>query len=163
MTANNYQKRKVSRSEIGYIGNSIIGDAAEGKDVYEDNKELCDKVLKYLEQVNAILEGTPFKIAYRTRNEFLMYAVNRQILAPDSQLWQSLDEMTSMKILSRIEGDEERTKKVLDGLKALVDDQIVAQMPADAGETPALQSISATKIKEMLEKLQATGFTSYWA
>jgi hypothetical protein len=150
-------------NEIGYIGNSIIGDAAEGCDVYEDNRELCDKVLAYLEQVNAILEGTPFKIAYRTRNEFLMYAVNRKALAPDSQLWQTLDEMTSMKILSRIEGDEERTKKVLDGLKALVDEQIVAQRLANAGETPALQSISAAKIKEMLEKLQATGFTSYWA
>ena len=150
-------------NEIGYIGNSIIGDAAEGCDVYEDNRELCDQVLAYLEQVNAILEGTPFKIAYRTRNEFLMYAVNRKKLDEKSQLWQSLDEMTSMKILSRIEGDEERTKKVLDGLKALVEEQIVAQMLADAGETPALQSISATKIDEMLAKLKATGFTSYWA
>lgn len=150
-------------NDIGYIGNSIIGDAAEGCDVYEDDKELCDQVLAYLEQVNAILEGSPFKIAYRTRNEFLMYAVNRKVLAPDSQLWQTLDEMTSMKILSRIEGDEERTKKVLDGLKALVEEQIVAQMPTDAGETPALQSISAAKIDEMLAKLKATGFTSYWA
>lgn len=150
-------------NEIGHIGNSIIGDAAEGCDVYEDNRELCDQVLAYLEQVNAILESTPFKIAYRTRNEFLMYAVNRKVLAPDSQLWQTLDEMTSMKILSRIEGDEERTKKVLDGLKALVEEQIVAQMPTDAGETPALQSISAAKIDEMLAKLKATGFTSYWA
>ena len=150
-------------NDIGYMGNSIIGDSAEGCDVYEDNRELCDQVLAYLEQVNAILEGTPFKIAYRTRNEFLMYAVNRKKLDEKSQLWQALDEMTSMKILSRIEGDEERTKKVLDGLKALVDDQIVAQMPADAGETPALQSISAAKIDEMLAKLKATGFTSYWA
>lgn len=154
---------KDSGNDIGYIGNSIIGDAAEGCDVYGDNKDLCDDVLAYLVQVNAILEGTPFKIAYRTRNEFLMYAVNRKKLDKKSQLWQSLDEMTSMKILSRIEGDEERTKKVLDGLKALVEEQIVAQMPADAGETPALQSISAAKIEEMLEKLQATGFTSYWA
>lgn len=150
-------------NDVGYIGNCIIGDAAEGCDVYEDNRELCDQVLAYLEQVNAILEGTPFKIAYRTRNEFLMYAVNRKKLDEKSQLWQSLDEMTSMKILSRIEGDEERTKKVLDGLKSLVDDQIIAQMPADAGETPSLQSISAAKIEEMLKKLQATSFTSYWA
>lgn len=150
-------------NEIGYIGNSIIGDAAEGCDIYEDNRDLCDQVLAYLEQVNAILEGTPFKIAYRTRNEFLMYAVNRKKLAPESQLWQTLDEMTSMKILSRIEGDEERIKKVLDGLKSLVEEQIVAQMPADAGETPALQSISAAKIEEMQKKLQVTGFTSYWA
>lgn len=151
-------------NEIGYIGNSIIGDAAEGCDIYEDNRELCDQVLAYLEQVNAILEGTPFKIAYRTRNEFLIYAVNRKKLDEKSQLWQSLDEMTSMKILSRIEGDEERTKKVLDGLNALVEEQIVAKIGENADGTSALpSSISAKKIDEMLTKLRATGFTSYWA
>ena len=153
---------KGTGNEIGYIGNSIIGTAAEGCDVYEDNRELCDAVLEYLEQVNAILEGTPFKIAYRTRNEFLMYAVNRKALAPDSQLWQALDEMTSMKILSRIEGDEERTKKVLDGLNALVEEQIVAAIPPAEEGKPATKSITATKIDEMLSKLKATGFTSYW-
>lgn len=150
-------------NNIGYIGNCIIGDAAEGCDIYEDNKELCDQVLAYLEQVNTILEGTPFKIAYRTRNEFLMYAVNRKKLDEKSQLWQSLDEMTSMKILSRIEGDEERTKRVLDGLKALVDEQIVATIPPAGEDRPNNKSISATKINEMLAKLKSTGFTSYWA
>lgn len=150
-------------NEIGYIGNSIIGDAAEGCDIYEDNRDLCDQVLAYLEQVNAILEGTPFKIAYRTRNEFLMYAVNRKALAPDSQLWQTLDEMTSMKILSRIEGDEERTKKVLEGLKSLVEEQIVSAIPPAEEGNPVQKSISAAKIDEMLAKLKATGFTSYWA
>ena len=150
-------------SEIGYIGNSIIGDAAEGCDIYEDNRDLCDQVLAYLEQVNEILKDTPFKIAYRTRNEFLMYAVNRKALAPDSQLWQTLDEMTSMKILSRIEGDEERTKKVLDGLKALVEERIASAIPPTEEGKPAHKSISAIKIDEMLAKLKATGFTSYWA
>lgn len=154
---------KDSGSEIGYIGNSIIGDAAEGCDIYEDNKDLCDQVLAYLVKVNAILEGTPFKIAYRTRNEFLMYAVNRKTLAPNSQLWQTLDEMTSMKILSRIEGDEERTKKVLDGLKTLVEEQIASSITPAEEDKPATKSISATKIDEMLAKLKATGFTSYWA
>lgn len=148
-------------SEIGYIGNCIIGDTAEGKDVYADNKELCDQVLAYLEKVNAVLEGTPFKIAYRTRNEFLLYAVNRQLLDKDSQLWQTLDEMTSMKILSRIEGDSERTKTVLEGLKALVDSEIVANIPEteDEGKT---KSITVAKIEEMLGKL-ISGYTSYWA
>lgn len=154
---------KDAGNDIGYIGNSIIGDAAEGCDIYEDNRDLCDQVLAYLEQVNAILEGSPFKIAYRTRNEFLMYAVNRKALAPDSQLWQTLDEMTSMKILSRIEGDEERTKKVLDGLKSLVEEQIVSAIPPAEEGKSATQSISAAKIDEMLAKLKATGFTSYWA
>ena len=122
-------------------------------------------------------------IAYRTRNEFLMYAVNRRKLAPDSQLWQTLDEMTSMKILSRIEGDSDRTQKVLERLKALVEEEIVAKMnnitglapshpvdtglvpshPVDTGEAPVLwKSISAAKIEELLGKLKASGFTSYW-
>ena len=118
--------------------------------------------------------------------------------------------MTSMKILSRIEGDSDRTKNVLERLKALVEEEIVAKMnnitglapshpvdtgeapvlpsetgevpvhPSDTGETPVfpgeatifpsktgeapvLRSISAAKIEEMLGKLKATGFTSYWA
>ena len=148
-------------NEIGYIGNSIIGDAAEGCDIYEDNRDLCDQVLAYLEQVNTILEGTPFKIAYRTRNEFLMYAVNRKALASDSQLWQTLDEMTSMKILSRIEGDSDRTEKPLTELKKLVEGQIVNAIPTPEDGSPKPTCITATKIDEMLTKLKS-GFTSYW-
>lgn len=154
---------KDTGNEIGYIADCIIGDAAEGSDVYEANKELCDEVLAYLEKVNAIMEGTPFKIAYRTRNEFLMYAVNRKILAPDSQLWQTLDEMTSMKILSRIEGDVDRTKNVLEGMQTLVKAEIEDLIPPAEEGKPKTESISAKKIEEMLAKLKATGFTSYWA
>ena len=150
-------------SEIGYIGNCIIGDAAEGKDVYADNKDLCDKVIAYLGKVNVALEGTPFKIAYRTRNEFLLYAVNRQLLDKDSQLWQTLDEMTSMKILSRIEGDSERTKEPLNALKTLVEQNILNQIPEPKEGETKTKSVSAAKIKEMLDKLEKTSYTSYWA
>ena len=150
-------------SEIGYIGNCIIGNAAEGKDVYADNQELCDKVLEYLGKVNAVLEGTPFKIAYRTRNEFLMYAVNRQLLDDKSQLWQTLDEMTSMKILSRIEGDSERTQGVLGSLKNLMENEIAAKIPEPEEGKAKAKSISAAKIEEMLGKLNKSGYTSYWA
>lgn len=149
--------------EIGYIGNCIIGDAAEGKDVYAGNKDLCDKVITYLEKVNVALEGTPFKIAYRTRNEFLLYAVNRQLLDKDSQLWQTLDEMTSMKILSRIEGDSERTKEPLNALKTLVEQNIINQIPEPKEGETVTKSVSAAKIKEMLDKLDKTSYTSYWA
>lgn len=90
-----------------------------------------------------------------------MSAVNRKMLATDSHLWQSLDEMTSMKILSRIEGDEESTKKVLEEMQTLVKAEIEDHIPpAEEGKT-APESISAKKIKEMLGKL-GSGFTSYW-
>ena len=140
-------------AEFGYIGEDLMGDAAEGKDIYADNQALCDEVITYLGKVNEILEGTPFKIAYRTRNEFLLYAVNRLHFAPESEVWQTLDEMTSMKILSRIEGDNERCEHVLRELKNLLTETV-----GDHAE----DSASLKKIDEMLAKLKS-GYTSYWA
>ena len=144
---------KDSKNDLGYIGNAIIGKAAEGKDIYATNKALCDEVITYLQKVNDVLEGTPFKIAYRTRNEFLLYAVNRLVIAPNSELWQTLDEMTSMKILSRIEGDNERCEHVLRELKNLLTETV---------GNHAEDSASLKKIDEMLAKLKS-GYTSYWA
>ena len=141
-------------AEFGYIGEDLMGDAAEGKDIYADNQALCEDVISYLGKVNEILEGMPFKIAYRTRNEFLLYAVNRIHFATDSELWQTLDEMTSMKILSRIEGDSDRCKKPLEEIQRILKDTLAEEQQA--------KSISLAKIKEMLDKLQKTGYTSYW-
>lgn len=140
-------------AEFGYIGEDLMGDAAEGKDIYADNQALCDEVITYLGKVNEILEGTPFKIAYRTRNEFLLYAVNRLHFATDSELWQTLDEMTSMKILSRIEGDNERCERVLREMKQLLTETVGEHAP---------DSVSLKKIDEMTLKLKS-GYTSYWA
>ena len=144
---------KEEQSELGEIGNSIIGLAVEGKDIYEDHKDYCDQVIEYLKLVNEELENTPFKIAYRTRNEFLLYAVNRKSFDNESSLESALDEMTSMKILPRIEGDSERVKAPLDALRKLMQER-----GWDENE-----SISLKKIKEMLSKLQQSGYTSYWA
>ncbi len=133
----------------------ILADAVSDEKVaYQQDKELCDKVLEYLENVNKKLEGTPFKIAYRTRNEFLMYALNRKSLAKDDDnvYVRTIDEMTSMKILSRIEGDFEKTSNVLDAIKKIL-------------ETKGLtkdNSISLKKIIDMELKLKS-GYTSYWA
>ena len=140
-------------AEFGYIGEDLMGEAAEGKDIYADNQAFCDEVISYLGKVNDILEGTPFKIAYRTRNEFLLYAVNRIHFAPESEVWQTLDEMTSMKILSRIEGDNERCERVLRELKNLLTETV---------GNHAEDSASLKKIDEMLAKLKS-GYTSYWA
>lgn len=139
-------------AEFGYIGEDLMGDAAEGKDIYADNQTLCDDIITYLGKVNEILEGTPFKIAYRTRNEFLLYAVNRLHFASESEVWQTLDEMTSMKILSRIEGDNERCERVLREMKQLLTETVGEHAP---------DSVSLKKIDEMLAKLKS-GYTSYW-
>ena len=143
---------KEEQNELGEIGNSIIGLAVEGKDIYEDHKDYCNQVIEYLKSINDKLEDTPFKIAYRTRNEFLLYALNRKAFDAESSLEIALDEMTSMKILPRIEGDSERVKQPLETLRKLMQDQGWNEE----------KSISLKKIKEMLTKLQQSGYTSYW-
>jgi len=144
-------------NEFGHIQN-LIPTSVEGKDVYADNRDLCDKVLAYLAQVNDALDKTPFKIAYRTRNEFLVYAVNRGA----ENLTAALDEMTAMKILSRIEGDSDRTKKPLEALQNIVNNQIVAAIPEPEEGKQKAKSVSAEKITEMLKKLDS-GYTSFWS
>lgn len=89
----------------------------QGLDVYADNMNVCEKVLTWLDAVNAVLNGTPFKMAYRTRNEFMLYVVNNLPCNKDENdaeleqgyvVARALDEITSMKVLSRIEGDAPR-------------------------------------------------------
>ncbi len=152
-------------SEFGYIGDVLKCAAVEGKDVYEDNKELCDKVIEYLEKINAELESTPFKIAYRTRNEFLVYAVSRG----EENLANSLDEMTSMKILSRIEGDADKIGNLLDRLETVIKQSLTPgneeltlfdESTGAAGQ--AEKSISLEKLKEMKARM-ASGYVSFWS
>ncbi|MBP5468834.1 MAG: hypothetical protein J6Z11_06270, partial [Candidatus Riflebacteria bacterium] len=101
---------------IGKLGKQeLIADAVEGSDVYDSNKEICDKVLEYLKVINEKLENNPFKVAYRTRNEMLLYVINNlpynknedgSVILQPIIIARALDEITNMKILSRIEGDE---------------------------------------------------------
>lgn len=141
---------------FGYIGEALHAQFVEGKDVYSDYKELCDKVITYLKSVNEKLEGTPFKIAYRTRNEFLVYAVNRWLLSDGQDVFlNAIDEMTSMKILSRIEGDADKVGSVLDDLKSLLEGAF--------GESELkTSSVSLSKLKGMTKKLEKTQYTSFW-
>lgn len=146
----------------------LIGTAVQGYDVYEENQEVCNKALGYLEEVNKVLEKTPFKIAYRTRNEFLLYVVNNLPYHKDKEgndltesyvIARALDEITSMKILSRIEGDDTKVSNALLGdLKKTIEDQlkIVDQ------DFPIGESVAVAKLKEMQERLES-GYTSFWS
>ena len=154
---------------IGKIGNNeLVGTAVEGVDVYSDNKDVCDTAISYLAKLNEILEGTPFKVAYRTRNEFLLYVVNNLPYSMDKEgnklpqgyvIARALDEITSMKILSRIEGDDTKVKEsLLDNLM----DAIKDGLSEIAGEEKLVESVSIAKLNEMKGRLNS-GYTSFWS
>lgn len=158
-----------SFEHIGKLGcNELVGTAVEGKDVYSDNKDVCDKVLGYLKAVNGILERTPFKVAYRTRNEFLLYVVNNlpyckdeagNDLAEEYVIARALDEVTNMKILSRIEGDDTKvTDNFLEDLKKTITEELAKISDVfKPGE-----SVSLRKLDEMKRRL-TSGYTSFWS
>lgn len=65
--------------------------------------------IDYLKRINALLEGTPFKLGYRAANEALIYLQASQEFGHTDRI-AALDNFTLMKILSRIEGDETKLK-----------------------------------------------------
>lgn len=154
---------------IGKLGKAdLIGHAVEGVDVYSANREVSETVLTYLDAINTVLESTPFKVAYRTRNEFLLYVVNNLPYCKDEQgeelpqeyvVARALDEITSMKVLSRIEGDD---TKVSDNLLDTLSTAIAQGLKTVTGEENTVKSISLAKLKEMKAKL-VSGYTSFWS
>jgi len=170
---NLYGGLKDRHEKIGKLKkDDLVGSAVEGVDVYEEHEEVCEKALAYLQKVNNVLDGTPFKIAYRTRNEFLLYVVNNlpynkekddngqeRVLSPDYVIARALDEITCMKILSRIEGDDSKvTDNLLDNLSHVITDGLNS-IPEDGYIDKPL---SVAKLNEMKHRLQS-GYTSFWS
>lgn len=162
---------------IGKLGAAeLIGNAVEGVDVYADNKGVCDRVINYLKAINGELEGTPFKVAYRTRNEFLLYVVNNlpynkdengEDIAQEVVMARALDEITSMKILSRIEGDTEKIGDLLDRLKEVIKKQLNEissgkEYSGTKDKEGTEYAVSLAKLKEMKNRLKS-GYTSFWS
>ena len=164
--------------KIGKLGAAeLIGTAVEGVDVYSAYEGVCDTAIDYLQKVNEVLEGTPFKIAYRTRNEALLYVVNNlpynkkegndeSTYTEEFVVARALDEITNMKILSRIEGDESKvSKEFLDTLKRTITDGLVAvyeELFDGKDDDEVYTSVSLAKIDEMKKRLDS-GYTSFWS
>lgn len=133
---------------LTYISsNQVLGKYTAGAEVVNEFNESRD-VIEFLIKINTELEGTPFKIAYRVRDEFLIYCYYASLNPIENWLTHALDEMTSMKILSRIEGDETKTGSVLNNLQRI--------LTVDYKKSNA-------KIKEMEARLQSNGYTSFWS
>lgn len=132
-----------------------------GIEAFNKNPQIGDAfielLVKRLEKINSILIGTPFRIAYRVQNELIIYFFELFEEAENANKdWDvvfnlALDDIMMMKVLPRIEGDDD-----LLGTK-------------DNGKLYELHNFaktynlgkSATKIEEMLSRL-SSHFTSFW-
>lgn len=116
----------------------------------QDAEYLKANVPQLLFGLNTALNGTPFKIAYRVQNELVLYFYSLREEKPDTDaetlLASAMDSILMMKVLPRIEGDEDLLEKPL---KALAD--FTAAYPQ-----------ASKKIAEMQQRLPQAHFTSFW-
>lgn len=135
--------------DVPLNGELIIPGKTDGWQVSEELGEFTKQIVDYLKAVNTVVAGSPFAIAYRVRDEFLIYAFNymEQNGNDDDWLKNVLDEMTLMKILPRIEGDEEKTS-VLESMIKLFGERKLGK--------------SLAKAVEMNERRKSNHFTSFW-
>lgn len=103
------------------------------------------------DSLEAILGKTPFRIAYRVVNELILhfYALRQENKKAEfEELYnKALDNILMMKVLPRIEGNEDLVKEPLAQLATWTE---VAYPKANA------------KIVEMRERLERSHFTSFW-
>lgn len=103
-------------------------------------------IIDFLESLNEGLKGSPFQVAYRARDEFLYYAYNS--LKANRKIEDALDDMICMKVLTRIEGDEQNTFEYLNYICVLA-------------ETRKYMN-TILKCNQMIETLKYNRFTSFW-
>lgn len=150
----------------------------EAREIIDDLGDDAKFTIDYLKRINALLEGTPFKLGYRAANEALIYLQASQELGQTDRI-AALDNFTLMKILSRIEGDEtklkitdsEADKKRIAKAEVNVDE---AKQYGDLNILTALRHIitnqlgeqdmlhSVKKIDSMLSQLKRDHFVSFW-
>ena len=120
--------------------------------ISEDADQLRAKTIEIMQTLDEKLKDTPFRVAYRVQNELVLYYYNLCSAYPDKSFEElfaiAVDSMLKMKVLPRIEGDEDMVKKPLKALEAWT---------AESGYTT-----SNPKIKEMLARLDHAHYTSYW-
>jgi 5-methylcytosine-specific restriction endonuclease McrBC GTP-binding regulatory subunit McrB len=121
-----------------------------------------EKLPEKLEAVNTALKDTPFQVSYRVLNELVIYlgalmdeATAKGEAIDDDALPtlidQAMDQITLMKILPRIEGDEDMFRRS-GGTNVLKTLQSLFSEDTD----------SYRKLKEMIDRLDRTGFTRFW-
>ena len=111
---------------------------------------LKGEVATFLTNLNGALNNTPFKVAYRVQNELMLYFY--QLWLEDKTAhWRDIlntacDQILMMKVLPRIEGDEELLENPLKELTTFCEPYTNA----------------SKKIKEMTDRLGPSRFASFW-
>ena len=134
------------------------------------------KVIDYLKAVNDLMDGTPFKLGYRAANEAMLYvSASKDFRGTGFSMEKALDGFTLMKILSRIEGDDNRlavdendSRVEAIGKDAIMDSgedriNLLNCLRAIVRQHLGSNTETEKKIDSMYRTLDREHFVSYWA
>ena len=157
----NFEKMFADEDRMQYTENHLdaamfISETVSANHALElipENADLLkEKTIAIMQALDEKLKNTPFRVAYRVQNELVLYYYNLCSAYPNKSFDElftiTVDSMLNMKVLPRIEGDEDMIEKPLKALEAWT---------AESGYIT-----SNTKIKEMLARLNHAHYTSYW-
>lgn len=185
MTMDDMKSRYITASEVldkcyAVVNNQEISDYIQGKGE--------EGLPQRLEEINKVLRGTPFTVSYRVMNELTIYlAVLLDKAVEDGTevttdnfkpyVEEAIDKILLMKILPRVEGDDEMFRisddeRNLYGLNNQVDEngtsheytkldwlrEIAPQHTAEDEQ----KYMAVDKLKEMIGRLNRQSFTRYW-
>lgn len=146
-----------------------------------------NKSINFLKSINKVLDDTPFKLAFRALNELLL-AVISTYPEDEKQLQAVWDDFLMGKVLPRIEGDHDKLaviddsvssheKSLLTELTAILKQKLVDiwSMEDDQeklrpdlyrknidGSVLYIACRSKAKLTWMQQRLERSGFTSFW-
>ena len=154
------------------IRNYIIGNGEEG-------------LPQRLEEINKVLNGTPFTVSYRVMNELTIYLAvlldqaeeNGKEITFDSfrqYVETAIDKILLMKILPRVEGDDEMfhisdkernanelSDQAEDGHEFTKLDWL-KQIAPQHNDNSKNEYMAVDKLAEMIERLNRQSFTRFW-
>lgn len=152
---------------------------------YSSGKEALDDTdakasIEFLQAINAVLKNTPFELAYRALNELLLAVHCHGASDNDADLQAVWDDFLMQKVLPRIEGDADKLQQddqgdLLSRLQAVLETRL-DRIWGDDPESPTRTDFYRTrkdsqikipcrsrqKIRWMRERLESSGFTSFW-
>lgn len=185
MTMDDMKSRYITASEVlekcsAVVNNQEISDYIQGKGE--------EGLPQRIEEINKVLRGTPFTVSYRVMNELTIYlAVLLDKAVEDGTevttdnfkpyVEEAIDKILLMKILPRVEGDDEMFRisddeRNLYGLNNQVDENGISHeytkldwlreiAPQHTAEDEQ-KYMAVDKLKEMIGRLNRQSFTRYW-
>lgn len=132
--------------------------------------------IQFLQAINAVLKDTPFELAYRALNELLL-AVHCHTPNNDADLQAVWDDFLMQKVLPRIEGDADKLQQkeqnnLLTHLQQKLEVQLDKIWDEDSKRTDFYRTQndqpmqvpcrSRRKLQWMQDRLESSGFTSFW-